>query len=317
MPKLRQDWALIRVRLVGICNTDVELLHGYYNFKGVPGHEFVGDVVEVQGGPATVRKKWIGQRVCGEINISCHAFGRKPVCHFCQRGLKTHCLHRTVLGIIGHPGAFAEYLTLPLENLHRVPVRVGDKAAVFVEPLAAACQILEQVDVKKFGSAALLGDGKLAHLIALVLKTVGTRVVMYGKHQKKLAIARRAGIHTKKLRGDASDLKKIRATFPLVVEATGSASGFVLSQQLTEPCGSLVLKSTFHGTAPMATWPIVVKEINVVGSRCGPFDKAIALLRAGKIDPEPLITRTFRLAEAREAMEFAQQTGVMKVLLKP
>ena len=317
MPKLHAGWALIRVRLAGICNTDVELLHGYYNFRGVPGHEFVGNVVRIEGVSAAVRKKWMGRRVCGDINISCHAFGRKPVCDFCRRGLETHCLHRTVLGIIGHPGAFAEYLTLPLENLHTVPARISDEEAVFVEPLAAACQILEQVDVKEFRSAAVLGDGKLAQLIALVLKTALPRLVMYGKHEKKLAIARRARIHTKKVRGDASDLKRIQETFPLVVEATGSPSGFRLAQQITEPRGTLVLKSTFHGKAPVETWPIVVNEIHVVGSRCGPFDKAIALLREGKIDPKPLITRTFPLVEAREAMAFAQSAGVMKVLLKP
>ena len=316
MPKLHAGWALIRVRQVGICNTDVELLRGYYNFHGVPGHEFVGEVEEVKDVSATVRKKWMGRRVCGEINISCHAVGRKPVCDFCRRGLKTHCLHRAVLGIISHPGAFAEYLTLPLENLHLLPASVRDEEAVFVEPLAAACQILEQADVKEFGSAAVLGDGKLAQLIALVLKTALPRVVMYGKHEKRLAIARRARIHTKKVRGDASDLKRIQETFPLVVEATGSPSAFALAQQITEPRGTLVLKSTFHGTAPVETWSIVVKELSVVGSRCGPFDRAIALLRAGKIDPRPLITRTFPLEEAREAMAFAQRAGVMKVLLR-
>jgi threonine dehydrogenase-like Zn-dependent dehydrogenase len=315
-PKLRVGWALIRVRMVGICNTDVELLHGYYNFSGVPGHEFVGEVVDVKDISAAVRKKWIGRRVCGEINISCHAFGRKPVCDFCRRGLKTHCLHRTVLGIIGHPGAFAEYISLPVENLHAVPTMVSDEAAVFAEPLAAACQILEQVGVRKFRSAAVLGDGKLAQLIALVLKTAVSRVLMYGKHEKKLAIARKAGIHAMKVRGDAGDLKRVKECFPLVVEATGSPSGFALSQQMTEPCGTLVLKSTFNGTAPVETWPIVVKEIRVVGSRCGPFDKAIALLRIGKVDPKPLITRTFPLQEAVRAIQFAQKPGVMKVLLQ-
>ena len=191
---MRPGWALVRVRLVGICNTDVELLHGYYNFRGVPGHEFVGTVEKLRGASAAEKKKWMGRRVCGEINISCAAFGRRPVCKFCKRGLKTHCAHRTVLGIIGHPGAYAEYLTLPLENLHVVPDGISDEQAVFVEPLAAACEILEQVDVKKYREAAVLGDGKLAQLIARVLKTAVPRVVMYGKHGKKLALARRAGI---------------------------------------------------------------------------------------------------------------------------
>lgn len=316
MPKLRHGWALVRVRLAGICNTDVEILRGYHHFRGTPGHEFVGEVADVTGVSAGVRKKWMGKRICGEINVSCSAYGYKPLCVFCKRGLKTHCERRTVLGIVAHDGAFAEYLTLPLENLHVVPDAVSDEQAVFVEPLAAACEILEQVDARKFRSAAVLGDGKLAQLIARVLKTEIPRVVMYGKHEKKLALARRAGIETKKVRGDASDLKRVKENYRLLVEATGSATGLALALQMTEPRGTLVLKSTFHGAAPVETWPIVVKEINLVGSRCGPFDKAIALLRSGKVDPRPLITRTFALNGAQKAIGFAQQNGVMKVLLK-
>ncbi len=316
LPKLRKGWALIRVRLAGICNTDVEILRGYHNFRGTPGHEFLGEVADVRGVSNATKKRWMGQRVCGEINISCSAHGFKPVCVFCRRGLKTHCARRTVLGIVAHDGAFAEYLALPLENLHLVPDNVTDEQAVFVEPLAAACEILDQVDVKKLSSAALLGDGKLAQLIARVLHTAIPRVVMYGKHEQKLAVAHRAGIQTRKVRGDASDLRRIREDFPLVVEATGSPTGLALAQKMTEPRCTLVLKSTFHGAAPVETWPIVVKEINVIGSRCGPFAKAIALLRSGKVDPRPLITRRFPLAEAPAAIRFAQQSGVMKVLLK-
>jgi len=316
VPGLRKGWALVRVHLAGICNTDVELLHGYYNFRGVPGHEFVGTVVDVQGVEAE-KKRWLGRRVCGEINIACAALGRRPVCEFCRRGLKTHCQRRTVLGIIGHPGAYSEYLALPLANLHAVQQSVSDERAVFVEPLAAACEILEQVEVKKFRAAAVLGDGKLAQLIARVLRTAIPRVVMYGKHEKKLALARGAGMKARKVRGDASELKRIAEDYPLVVEATGSPSGLALAQHLTKPRGTLVLKSTFHGAAQGEMWPIVVKEITVVGSRCGPFDKAISLLRSGKVDPKPLITRTFRLADAPRAIAFAQRPGVMKVLLRP
>lgn len=220
-------------------------------------------------------------------------------------------------GNCGARRAFAEYLALPLENLHVVPGSVSDEQAVFVEPLAAACEVLEQVDVKEFGSAAVLGDGKLAQLIARVLRTAIPRVVMYGKHEMKLALARRAGIRTKKVRRDAGDLKRVKESYALLMEATGSPSGLALAQQMTEPRGILVLKSTFHGTAPVETWPIVVKEIRVVGSRCGPFDKAMALLRSGKVDPRPLIARTFSLAEAQKAMAFTQRPGVMKILLKP
>jgi threonine dehydrogenase-like Zn-dependent dehydrogenase len=316
LPELRKHWALIRVRLAGICNTDVEILRGYHAFRGTPGHEFVGEVIKVHGVSAATKKKWVGRRVCGEINVSCSAYGYKPVCDFCRRGLKTHCARRTVLGIVNHDGAFAEYLALPFENLHVVPSHVTDEQAVFVEPLAAACEILEQVNVKKFKSAAVLGDGKLAQLIARVLRTAIPRVVMYGKHEKKLALARRAGIATRKVRGDVSDVKRIKETLALLVEATGSPTGLALALHMTEPRGTLVLKSTFHGTAPVETWPIVVKELTVVGSRCGPFAKAIALLRSGKVDPTSLITRTLPLAEARKAIAFAQRPGVMKVLLK-
>jgi threonine dehydrogenase-like Zn-dependent dehydrogenase len=317
LPKLRPGWALIRVRLTGICNTDIEILRGYHGFRGVPGHEFVGEVAEVRGVSAPKRAQWIGCRVTGEINISCAAYGFRPVCRFCRRGLKTHCARRTVLGIIKHDGAFAEYLALPIENLHRIPDAIGDEQAVFVEPLAAACEILKQINVSKFREVAVLGDGKLAQLIARVLRTAIPRVVMYGKYGEKLALARRAKIETKRVAGDASDLKRVKESFALVVEATGSPTGLSLAQQMTEARGTLVLKSTFHGAVPVETWPIVVKEITVVGSRCGPFDKAIALLKSGKVEPSPLITRTFPLEDAAAAIRFAQKRKVMKVLLRP
>lgn len=315
VPKLRPGWALVRVRMAGICNTDVEILRGYHQFRGVPGHEFVGQVVELAGVASDVRKKWMGQRVAGEINVPCAAYGYKPVCHFCRRGWKTHCARRTVLGIVAQDGAFAEYLTLPLGNLHRVPANVSDEKAVFVEPLAAACEILDQIAIRKFPRAAVLGDGKLAQLIALVLQAAGRRVTLYGKHEAKLKLARAAGIRTKKVHGDARDLKTTRENYRLVVEATGSPTGLLLAQQMTEPRGTLILKSTFHGAAPVETWPIVVKEITVVGSRCGPFEKAIALLRSGKVDPTALISRSFPLKDAGKAIRFAQQSGIVKVLL--
>src|SRR6267142_822748 len=203
LPKLRPGWALVRVRLASICNTDIEILRGYHHFHGTLGHEFVGEVAEVRGVSAAAKKKWLGRRVCGEINVSCSAYGFKPVCSFCKRGWKTHCARRTVLGIVNHDGAFAEYLALPLENLHLVPDSVTDEQAVFVEPLAAACEILDQVSVKKFHSVAVLGDGKLAQLVAHVLKTAAPRAVMYGKHQKKLALSRQAGVATRKIQGNA------------------------------------------------------------------------------------------------------------------
>jgi threonine dehydrogenase-like Zn-dependent dehydrogenase len=316
IPKLRAGWALIRVLLAGVCNTDVEILRGYHNFRGTPGHEFVGEIEDVAEVGRQTKKRWIGKRVVGEINIACSALGFRQVCRFCKRGLPTHCERRKVLGIVAHDGAFAEYLTLPLENLHVIPDASSVEAAVFVEPLAAACEILDQMSVKHFREAAVLGDGKLAQLIARVLRSALPRVVMYGKHRKKLALARRARIETKLIRGDASDLQRVRETFGLLVEATGSPTGIALAQRMTEPRGTLVLKSTFHGVAPVETWPIVVKELNVVGSRCGPFGKAIALLRAGKVDPRPLISETFPLKDASAAISCAQQSGVLKVLLR-
>jgi threonine dehydrogenase-like Zn-dependent dehydrogenase len=315
-PKLRPSWARIRVGLAGICNTDVEILRGYHQFHGIPGHEFVGEVVEIGGASAAERNRWIGKRVAGEINVSCAAYGYKPACNFCRRGLKTHCARRTVLGIVAHDGAFAEYLALPLENLHIIPASVSDEKAVFVEPLAAACEILEQIPVRKFAEAAVLGDGKLAQLIALVLQAAGCEVKMYGKHESKLKLARKAGVATRNVRGDASDLKRVKESYRLVVEATGSPTGLALAQRMTEPRGTLVLKSTFHGAAPVETWPIVVKELTVVGSRCGPFATAIALLRSGKVDPTPLITGRFPLKNAAKAIRYAQRPGVLKVLLQ-
>ena len=316
LPKLRTGWALVKVRLAGICNTDIEILRGYHGFHGTPGHEFVGEVVETAKTASSEKRKWLDRRVVGEINVSCAAFGYHPVCRFCKRGLTTHCERRTVLGIVEHDGAFAEYLSLPLENLRIVPDKVSDEKAVFVEPLAAACEILTQIEIRKFRSAAVLGDGKLAQLIARVLRTRLGRVVMYGKHENKLRLARSARIETHKIRGDGRDHQGLSNSYALVVEATGSPTGLRLAQEMTEPRGMLVLKSTFHGAAPVETWPVVVKELSIVGSRCGPFDDAIALLRSGKVDPTPLVTKTFRLANAAEAVQFAQKQGVMKVLLK-
>jgi alcohol dehydrogenase len=319
LPRLRPGWALIRVRLAGICNTDVEILCGYHNFRGTPGHEFVGEVVDVRGVGSREKKNWLGRRVAGEINIACAALGFRRICEFCRRGLKTHCARRKVLGIVAHDGAFAEFLALPIENLHAIPGTVTDEEAVFIEPLAAACEILAQIRVSTFRRAAVLGDGKLAQLIAMVLRSTGVPVLMFGKHPEKLALARRGGIKTSLLRGDAADLKSRapKGRFPLVVEATGFPTGLTFGIALTEPRGTLVLKSTFHGAAPIESWPIVVNEITMLGSRCGPFAKATALLRAKLVDPRMLVTRTFPLSEAPKAIEFAKQKGVLKVLLKP
>lgn len=315
LPRLRPGWALVRVRLAGICNTDIEILRGYHNFQGTLGHEFVGEVVHVanakDGG-------WVGRRVVGEINLACAGLGFGKLCSYCRRGIPTHCERRRVLGILGHDGAFAEYLALPVVNLHRVPAGVSDEAAVFTEPLAAACEILEQINIREHRDAAVIGDGKLAQLIARVLHAAGSRaglrVTMIGKHEGKLRLARLAHIATVRVR--SPDARRADA-FTLTVEATGSPSGLALAQQIMAPRGTLVLKSTFHGAANVETWPIVVKELTVIGSRCGPFPRALALLRAGQVGPRPLISRTFCLKDAAMAIRYAQQPGVMKVLLRP
>jgi alcohol dehydrogenase len=317
IPELRSGWALVRIRLAGICNTDLEILRGYHNFQGTLGHEFVGEVVRVAARfPRDAH--WIGRRVVGEINIGCAESGRKSLCAFCRRGIVSHCERRRVLGIIGHDGAFAEYIALPLTNLHAVPMRVADEQAVFTEPLAAACEILEQVRVAAHREAALLGDGKLAQLIARVLLAAGLRVTMFGRHPSKLKLARQAGIHTVRLQ-DAKLPKRFRQFYTLLVEATGSPAGLALALEMTAPRGIVVLKSTFHGAAEVETWPIVVNEVTVIGSRCGPFARALAMLRAdiGRgNDLRILISRVFPLCEAPAAMRFAAQHGVMKVLLR-
>jgi alcohol dehydrogenase len=310
-PRLRPGWALLRVRLAGICNTDIEILRGYHNFHGTLGHEFVGDVVRVANAKD---RGWVGRRVVGEINLACAGLGFRRPCSYCRRGIPTHCERRRVLGIIGHDGAFAEYLAMPIVNLHRVPRGTPDEAAVFTEPLAAACEILEQVDIRAHRDAAVIGDGKLAQLIACVLRAAGLRVVMIGKHASKLRLARLADIATVKVTSPSAQRSN---QFSLTVEATGSPSGLALAQRITVPRGTVVLKSTFHGSADVETWPIVVKELTVIGSRCGPFPRALALLRSGQVDPRPLISRIYSLKDAAKAIRHVQQRGVMKVLLRP
>jgi len=308
-PRLKARWALVRVRLAGICNTDIEILRGYHNFLGTLGHEFVGEVVRVA---SAKDRAWVGRRVVGEINLACAGLGFHKPCSYCRRGIPTHCARRRVLGILGHDGAFAEYLALPVVNLHRVPPGIPDEAAVFTEPLAAACEILEQVNIRAHRDAAVIGDGKLAQLIARVLRAAGLRVVMIGKHEGKLRLARIADIATVKVTSPRAHRSN---QFSLTVEATGSSSGLTLAQQITVPRGTLVLKSTFHGAADVETWPIVVKELTVIGSRCGPFAAALVLLRTGRVNPRPLISRVFLLKDAAKAIRYAQQPGVMKVLL--
>lgn len=291
--------ALIRVRLSGICGTDLELVRGYYPFTGVIGHEFVGDVVD------SPDRSWIGARVVGDINAAC---GRCEACRACR---PTHCEDRTVLGIAGRDGAHAEYLTLPVSNLHRVPDSVPDEAAVFTEPLAAAVEILEQVHVLPSDRVLLVGAGRLGQLVAQVLALTGARLAVVARHPQQQALLAARGIDV-----IAEDDVEPRR-WDVVIEATGSPSGFDLARAAIRPRGTLVLKSTYRGEITIALAPFVVDEITIVGSRCGPFAPALRLLERGDVDVLPLIGERLPLDRAVEAMESAGRPGAMKVLLEP
>jgi threonine dehydrogenase-like Zn-dependent dehydrogenase len=290
--------ALVRVRCAGICNTDVELQRGYGAFVGVPGHEFVG---VVERGPARL----LGRRVVGEINAACGS------CSTCRRGLRRHCERRTVLGIAGRQGAFAEFLTLPVENLHRVPERLPDEAAVFTEPLAAALEVGEQVRVRRGDRVLVVGDGKLGQLVARSLALTGCDLRVAGHHREKLALLAAAGIRA--VTAAASE----PGSFDVAVECTGNAGGFAVARRALRPRGTLVLKSTYAGALTLDAASLVVDEITVVGSRCGPFRPALRLLAAGRVDPRPLVHARYALADALRAFEHAQRPGVLKVLLEP
>jgi threonine dehydrogenase-like Zn-dependent dehydrogenase len=294
--------ALVRVTLSGICNTDLEIARGYAGFRGTIGHEFVG-VVEDAAGGAIER----GARVVGEINAGCGA------CDRCARGDPRHCPTRTVLGIVGRDGAHAELLRLPARNLLRVPDGVADADAVFVEPLAAACGVLERCPMDASAAVAVIGDGKLGLLCAMVLHAHGIAPLLVGKHESKRAIVARHGIETASI-----DVARKRGrSFDVVVEASGGASGFDLALDLLRPQGTLVLKSTFHGATPVDAARVVVDEIRVVGSRCGRFAPAIDLLSRGAVNVAPLVSDVMPLDRGVEAMARASALGVMKVLLDP
>jgi threonine dehydrogenase-like Zn-dependent dehydrogenase len=298
-PKRPEGFALIRLLCGGICSTDLELQRGYYGFRGTPGHEFVGEVVEAGD------RHLIGQRVVGEINLSCGD------CEWCRRGLGRHCPTRTVLGIVKHPGAFRELLTLPERNLHIVPRSIPTEHAVFIEPLAAACEILDQVKIPQGATVAVLGDGKLGLLIAQVLKAHGAAVHQFGRHKEKLRISEQAGVQTELAK------RLPMAAYDWVVDATGSTDGLQQAVRMTRPRGTLILKSTVHGLVPIDTAPVIVNEITLVGSRCGRFEPALRLLKTGKVTVQPLISETMPLAEAPRAFRQAAKKGVLKILLSP
>ena len=281
-PKLRRGFALVRVIASGICNTDLELRRGYHGFRGIPGHEFVGRVEGPSG------SDWLGKRVVGEINLACGN------CDWCRQGLGRHCPRRSVLGILKHPGAHAEYLTLPETNLHEVPSEISDEEAVFVEPLAAACEILDQVEVTQKMRAAVLGRGKLGMLVAAVLENAGVPVRRLGRRSRARS-----------------------ASFDLVVEATGSPAGMPRALSLIRPRGTIVWKTTHHAPARFDAAPLVVNEVTVVGSRCGPFGPALDMLRRRKVDVAGLVSAEFPLSRAGQALALAAKRGVRKVLLRP
>jgi len=292
---------LVRVLKAGICNTDLEITKGYFGFTGVLGHEFVG-IVE-----AAPTASLVGQRVVGEINAACQA------CEYCRKGLQRHCPERSVLGILRRDGAFREFLTLPEENLHAVPDGISDEEAVFTEPIAAACEILDQVSIGPEHHVAVMGDGKLGLLIAMVLSHTGFRLTLIGKHAAKMDVVKDYRLQRISMEGG----RGLPRSFDVVVEATGSPQGWELALRLVKPRGTVVLKSTFHGQIAFNPAPLVVDEITVVGSRCGRFEAALALLRKGAIDPARLVQHTLPLHQGLKAFELAQQPGVLKVVLEP
>ena len=297
--------ALIRIRLTGICGTDLEMVKGYYPFSGIPGHEFVGEVVDIASAEPGQREAWIGKRVVGVINASCGQ------CEQCRNGRTSHCENRTVLGITRRDGVFAEYTTLPIQNLHVVPDSIPDEMAVFTEPLAAALEIQQQVQIHPEDRVLLIGAGRLGQLIAQTLALTGADLRVVARHaiQRKLLTDR--GIRLI----EEGEVQPWR--WDVVVEATGSTAGFDLARKAIRPRGTFVLKSTYKGDMTLNLSSIVVDEINIIGSRCGPFAPALRLMEQGKVDPSVLVAAEFGLGDGVKAFEQAAQAGMLKVLVRP
>jgi threonine dehydrogenase-like Zn-dependent dehydrogenase len=291
--------ALLRVRLAGLCRTDLELRRGYAQFTGVPGHEFVGEVVAAPDAPG-----WVGRRVVGEINVWC---GR---CRECASGRKPHCAQRTVIGIRGRDGALAEHVSVPVPNLHAVPDGLADEAAVFTEPVAAALEVQEQVPIGPGQRVLVIGDGKLGQLLARTLALTGCELRVAGRHPDKLARLARLGIATGPPEPSGDRWADV------AVECTGNPDGLSLAGRAVRPRGTIVLKSTFHGTAPMNLSGFVVDEVTLVGSRCGPFPKALGLLASGQLAVSDLVGAVYPLAEGERAFEDAERPGMLKVLVR-
>jgi threonine dehydrogenase-like Zn-dependent dehydrogenase len=298
LPVRPRGFALIRLICGGICNTDLELQRGYYGFSGTPGHEFVGEVIEADNASL------LGRRVVGEINLDCGE------CDWCRRGLGRHCPHRSVLGIVKHPGAFSEFFTLPERNLHVLPEGIATEDAAFTEPLAAACEILDQVAIPRGGEVAVLGDGKLGLLVALALAAHGAAVRLFGRHPEKLRIAAAAGAAVE------AASERPRAAYDWVVEATGAAEGLRQAIAMARPRGTVIMKSTVHGEVAFDAAAVVVNEITLIGSRCGRFEPALELLRSAALPLREMISDRFPLADAPSAFARAAERGALKVLLR-
>lgn len=303
-PDLKPGEALIRPTVAGVCSTDVEICRGYMGFKGVLGHEFVGIVEQVHDTDDAKAAQWVGKRVVGSINCVC---GK---CDMCRRGLARHCRKRTVLGIMGRDGAFADRFALPVRNLHEVPATLDDEKAVFTEPLAAACEIDRQLHIEGQPYVTVLGDGRLGLLVAQSLARLNASVRVIGKHPKKLELCEKWAIKHRLL----EDLTP-RKDQDIVVDCTASASGLELAMQLVRPCGKIVLKTTVAGQTGVDLAPLVVDEIELIGSRCGVFTDALPLLDGDEVDVLSLISRRVRIEDGVEALQLAKQRDVIKVLL--
>jgi len=299
-PILARGEALVMVRLAGVCSTDLELVRGYLPFIGIPGHEFVGEVTQSADDSSLV-----GKRVVGDINIAC---GK---CEMCLSGLIRHCEHRKTLGIRDWNGAFAEYLTLPIKNLHQVPNTVPDEMAVFTEPLAAAHEILEQVNLQPGQRVLVIGAGRLGQLVAQTLALTDCRLDVLARHprQRELLVSRKITV--------ISEEDILKGKYEVVIEATGSPNGFTLARLAIRPRGTIVLKSTYRGNTEVDFSTIVVDELTLVGSRCGSFEPALELLASGKIDPRPLIEANYPLELGIQAFEHAARPGMLKILIHP
>ena len=300
LPAMSEKDALIRVKLAGICMTDLEIVRGYMDFRGVLGHEFVG-TVEKTDNPAL-----LGKRVTGEINVGCGH------CEFCLKGLERHCYNRTCLGIFRKDGAFSEFITLPESNLHVVPDNVSDEAAVFVEPLAAALEITEQIHVEPAMETLIIGDGRLGLLVCMILRLTGCSITVVGKHSEKLSIFRNHGAMAVML----EDIDRLGQKYDLVVEASGSPTGWITAVNNVKPRGIIALKSTYHGELNFNPAPLVINEISVVGSRCGQFAPALRVLKSGLVDPRALITGTYPIEKALEAFQKADDSKNIKIFIK-